>query len=116
MSRSVVQAVIRHISIEQMSTAANDDARHSNTEAATTAPGVATDRPTPTSSKAIDMSRMPETHTKLSKKAIHMLNKLPLHSLRTEGNSRKGVMTIGMSKPTRYPPAAMVSTTGQLGL
>lgn len=109
----MVQAIVLHISVERMSADANDDARGSNTEAATTAPGVATDKPTPTSNKAIDTSKMPETHTQLSKEPIHMLNILPLRSLLTEGNSSKGVMTIGMSKPKRPPVADMVRITGQ---
>jgi len=70
------------------------------------------DTPTPTSSKAIDTSKMPVIHTQLSKRVIHMLNRLPLHSLRTEGGSSKVVMTVGMSKHKRPPVADMVSSTG----
>lgn len=61
-----------------------------------------TDSPIPTSSRAM------ATHTQLSKRAIHMHRPL-LHSRRTEGDSNKEVMTIGMIKDKPPPLADMVS-------
>lgn len=68
----------------------------------------ATDSPTPTNNKAIDTSRTVGTHTQLSKSPIHMHKPLH-HNQRTEGDSNKEAMIIGMIKDKPPPLVDMVS-------